>query len=269
MTLVVWRDHLVWTDAAGAIWSMPTSGGTPKQLSDQKSPSFAFKLFVAGTELFATSRKDLLHVAGPEGPVTMAGVLSLADNPIDATGTGDHVYMTIFKRDEIMRASIAGGGAKKIASVPRGVLGRNADTLFVASYSTGALVAIPLAGGPAKTLATGLVRPTAIAADDVRVFAYSERQKTITRIVIATKETTIIAEGLENADELVADGAWLYTYSWQPRGQLVRVAKDGGRPPQVLADDLKSPYSIAFDGDAIYATVRDQDRIIKIAKAAL
>jgi hypothetical protein len=37
----------------------------------------------------------------------------------------------------------------------------------------------------------------------------------------------------------------------------------------VLADDLKSPYSIAFDGDAIYATVRDQNKIVRIAKAAL
>ncbi len=269
MTLAVWRDHLVWTDAAGAIWSMPTSGGTPKQLSDQQNPSFAFKLFVAGDELFATSRKDLIKVASPDGPVTMAGVLSLADNPIDATGTNDHLYMTMFKRDEIVRASIAGGAAKKIASVPRGVLGRNADTLFVASYSTGVLVAIPLAGGAPRTLATGLVRPTALAADDVRVFVYSEKQKSVRRIVISTKESTVIAEGLDNADELVADGAWIYTYSWQPRGQLVRIAKDGGRAPQVLADDLKSPYAIAFDGEAIYATVRDQNKIIKIAKAAL
>jgi hypothetical protein len=269
MTLVVWRGHLVWTDAAGSIWSMPTAGGTPKQLSDQQKPNFAFKLFLAGDELFATSRKDLVRVASPDGPVTMAGVLSLADNPVDATGTGDYVYLTMFKRDEIVRASIAGGGAKKIASVPRGVLGMNADTLFVASYSTGALVAIPLAGGPAKTITTKLVRPTSVAADAARVFVYSEKQKSIQRIVLATGESTVIAEGLDNADELVADGAWLYTYTWQPRGQVVRIAKDGGRAPQVLADDLKSPYSIAFDGDAIYATVRDQNKIVRIAKAAL
>lgn len=269
MTLVVWRGHLVWTDASGAIWSMPIAGGAPKQLSDQQNPNFAFKLFLAGDKLFATSRKDVIAVSSPEGPVAMAGVLSLADNPIDATGTNDHVYLTMFKRDEIVRASVAGGAAKKIASVPRGVVARNADTLFVASYSSGTLVAIPLAGGAPKTIATKLVRPTALAADDSRVFVYSEKQEAIHRIVIATGEQTVIAEGLSNADDLVADGAWLYTYSWQPRGQLVRVAKDGGRAPQVLADDLKSPYSIAFDGDAIYATVRDQNKIIKIAKAAL
>lgn len=269
MSLAVWRGHIVWTDAAGAIWSMPTDGGTPKQLSDQQSPSFAFKLFVAGDELFATSRKDLIRVASPEGPVTMAGVLALADNPIDATGTTDHVYLTMFKRDEIVRASVAGGAAKKIASISRGVLARNTDTLFVASYSSGTLTAIPLAGGPAKVLATGLVRPTAVAADDARVFVYSEKLESIRRIVIATRESSVIAEHLSNADELVSDGAWLYTYSWRPRGQLVRIAKDGGRPAQVLADDLKSPYAIAFDGDAIYATVRDQGTIVKIAKAAL
>jgi hypothetical protein len=269
MTIAVWRDHLVWTDAAGAIWSMPTSGGTPKQLSDQQAPNFAFKLFLAGDELFATSRKDLLRIASPDGPVTMAGVLSLADNPIDATGTHDDVYLTLFKRDEILRASVAGGAAKKIASIPRGVLAQNADSLFVASYSNGTLVSIPLAGGPAKTIATGLVRPTAVAADAARVFVYSEKQQSIRRIVIATGEQTVIAEGLDNADDLVADGAWLYTYTWKPRGQLLRIAKDGGRAPQVLADDLQSPHAIAFDGDAIYATIRDQDTIIKIAKAAL
>lgn len=267
MSMVVSGSSILWTDSAGAIWSMPKTGGEPKQLSDQKSPSFAFRLFVAGDQVFATSRKDLLRIAGSDGPVTLAG-LGLADNPEEATGSTRFAYLTIFKRHEVLRVPVRGGPADKIGTLPRGVLGAHEDTLYAASYSTGVLVAFA-DGGAAKTIAKGFDRPTAVAADATHVFVYSERAKTITRIDVATGAPTVIARDLENSDDMVSDGPWIYAFTWGKHPALLRIAKDGSRPAQVIADDLKSPYRIAVDADAIYVTSRDQNKIVKLAKAAL
>ncbi|MBA3451647.1 MAG: hypothetical protein H0T42_00965 [Deltaproteobacteria bacterium] len=270
MSLIVSRGTLYWTDSLGSIWSMPAhGGGTPTQLSDHESPSFAFRLFTAGDQVLATSRKDLLRVESPTGPVRLAGVKGLLDNPEEATGGAGFAYLTVFKRNEILRVDAGGGGtAKKLTSLPRGVLGVHGDTLYAASYSTGVLIAIP-ADGAVKTLARGFIRPTAVAADATHVFVYSEKDRTLTRVDIATGELSVLARDLVNSDDLLVDGPWIYVFTWGARPALLRIAKDGSRAPQVIADDLKSPYRIAADETSIYVTSRDQNTIVKLAKSAL
>ncbi len=270
MSLIVSGGHLYWTDSLGSIWSMPSDGsGTPKQLSDYQNPSFAFRLFTAGDQVMATSRKDLLRVASPDGPVTLARVNGLLDNPEEATGGSGYAYVTVFKRNEILRADAGGGGTvKKLATLPRGVLGLHGDTLYAASYTTGMLIAIP-SNGAVKTIARGFNRPTAVAADAAHVFVYSERDKTLTKVEIATGTMSVLARDLENSDDLLVDEPWLYVFTWGARPALLRIAIDGSRAPQVIAADLKAPYRIAADADSIYVTSRDQNTIVKLAKAAL
>lgn len=269
MSLVVHGGMIVWTDAAGGVYAMPADGsGAPRQLSDQKSPGFAFRLFVAGDQVLATSRKDLLRVTLPDGPVRRLDLTGLADNPEEATGSARFAYLTVFKRDDLLRVPVAGGPPQRLGSFPRGVLGVHGETLYAASYATGELIAI-VDGGRPKRIARGFVRPTAVAADASHVFVYSERDKTITRVEPATGTKTVIAEGLENSDDLVSDGPWLYVFTWGARPALLRVAKDGSRPAQVIAGDLKAPYRIAVDDEAIYVTSRDQHKIVRLAKAAL
>lgn len=270
MSLIVSGRFLYWTDSLGSIWSMPSDGtGTPKQLSDHETPNFAFRLFTAGDQVLATSRKDLLRIASPDGPVKLAGVTGLLDNPEEATGGTGFAYVTVFKRNEILRVDAGGGGtAKKLATLPRGVLGLHGDTLYAASYSTGLLIAIP-ADGAVKTIARGFNRPTAVAADATHVFVYSEKDKTLTKVDIATGELSVLARDLVNSDDLLVDGPWLYVFTWGATPALLRIAKDGSRAPQVIATDLKSPYRIAADAEAIYVTSRDQNAIVKLAKSAL
>jgi hypothetical protein len=270
MTLVVVRGVLYWTDAAGAIWSMPATGGTPRQLSSQRDPDFAFSLFVAGTEVFATSRKDLLRVAGPGGPVTRAGITGLADNPEEYAASTEHIYLTMFKRTEIVRVPVRGGAATKIGELPRGILALYGDTLYATSYASGVLIAMPVTGGAPRTIARGLLRPTALAVDGTHAFVYSEREHSLRRIELATGASAILASELVNSDDVVLDGDWVYTRSWsKPHGTLVRVAKDGSRPAQVIANDLASPYRIAIDDAAIYVTSRDGDEIVRVVKSSL
>jgi hypothetical protein len=270
MSIAVASGTLVWTDSSGAIWSMPTAGGEPRKLSDQRTPDFAFKVVAAGNGVVASSRKDLLLVDVRANTVAKANVKGLVEYPEEIVADEAFVYLTMFKKTQIMRVPAGGGAAQQIGDLPRGVLALHGDTLYAASYATGVLVAIPTAGGKARTIAKGLVRPTALAADAQHAFVYSEKDQTIARIDLASGAATVIANGLVNSDDLVSDGAWLYTRTWSKgnKGSLVRVAKDGSGAKNV-EHDLAAPYNIAFDDEAIFVTARDGAQIVRFEKAAL
>jgi len=265
MSIAVAGGALYWTDAAGSIFTMPSTGGTPKQLSDQQHPDFAFKIVATGNAVVASTRKDLLRV---DAAVTKANVKGLVEYPEEIVADAAAVYVTMFKRDEVMR--IDGTAAKQIGKIARGVLALHGDTLYVASYSGGTLTAIPTAGGKPRPIAKGLERPTALAADDTHAYVYSEKAMTLSRIELASGKAEVIAKGLVNADDLVVDGEWLYTRSWGKgnHGELLRISKDG-KTQQPIGTDLAAPYNIAFDDEAIYVTVRDAAQIVRFEKSAL
>ncbi len=267
MSVVSTGSALVWTDAAGAIWTMP-EGGTPKQLSDQKHPDFAFSLLLAGDQVFATARHGILRIELRRGEVTQLAITGLPDQPEEAVADAGHLYVTIFKHDDVMRIPVGGGKAERIGSVSRGVLGLAGSTLYIASYATGTLSALSTEGGAARPVAKGLPRPTGVAADGTHVFVYCETDRALRRIDATTGESTILARDLINSDRIVIDGDWIYTRSWGPRHSLLRIPKSGG-PAQTLADDLRSPYRIAIDADSVYVTSRDDRRIVRLAKARL
>jgi hypothetical protein len=266
MSIAVRGDALFWTDSTGSIWSMPSTGGTPRQLSDQRAPDFAFKVVAAGTAIVASSRKDLLSVGDS---VTKLNIRGLVEYPEEIVADEAFVYVTMFKKSQIMRVPVGGGSAQQIGDLPRGVLAHRGDTLYAVSYSTGVLVAIPKAGGKPRTIAKGLVRPTALAVDDTHAFVYSEKEQSLKAIDLATGAANVIAKNLINADDLVLDGAWLYTRSWDKgsTGSFVRIATDGSSQQQ-LATGLAAPYNIAFDADAVYVTARDGAQIVRFEKAA-
>jgi hypothetical protein len=270
MAAVVVGDALVWTDGMGAIWTVSIAGVTsvsgeraePVQLSEQRRDGFMFQPVVVGNEVFVSTKRDFVRVTLPRGPVTKLG-LALPEDPEEVAGGARAIYATLFKRDDVMAIPATGGSAQRITSFRRGVLAVHGDSLYAVSYATGALVKIPSNGGKPAQLAKGFVRATALAVDDTAAFVYTEKDKTLRRVELATGEARVLATDLENSDDLVADGDWLYTYSW-PR-TLLRIAKDGSRR-EVLADDLKSPYHVAFDDAAIYVVSRDQGTIVRLAK---
>jgi hypothetical protein len=262
VSIAVRGGALYWTDGMGAIWTMPSTGGTPKQLP---IPDFAFKIVNAGDALVASSRKDFLRV----GDTVEKMNLRLPELPEEVVADGEHVYFTMFKRTQITRVPVGGGATQKIGDLARGVLALHGETLYAASYATGVLVAMPKAGGKAKTIATGLQRPTALGVDDSHAFVYSETDHTVVAIDLATGGTNIIARDLTNSDELVSDGEWLYTRSWDQgnRGSLVRIAKSG--TSKVIGGDLAAPYGIAVDSDAVYVTAREGAQIVRFEKSAM
>jgi hypothetical protein len=271
-TVIVSNDRLVWIDTAGSIWTMPTpapaadTSASARELSDQRSIGFAFQLATAGDAVYATTRAGLVHVALPSGPVTSIAA-ALPGAAEEVISDGNAIFVTLFKRDEII-AITPPATARTLGKLRRGVLAEHGDTLYAISYSTGALVAIPKAGGKPRPIARGFVRPTALAADATHAYVYTERDRTLRSVDLATGAQTRLADGLVNSDDLVADGRWLYTYSWDRPGgaRLVRVAKDASTT-ETLADDLASPSHIAIAADAIYVTSRDQNKIVRLRRS--
>jgi hypothetical protein len=252
---------LVWTDIAGSIWTMPVDGGTPKELTNQHDHAFAFHAVRAGDRVVVTTKRGLDVVIA--GAVTVIDA-KLPEQPEEAVADDRSIYVTLFKRNEIMRVELA-GTARTLTSFPRGVLALHGDTLYVASYSTGVLETISTSGGVARKLAGGFVRPTAIAVDDRDAFVYTEKDETLHRVALATGEVTTLATGLVNADDLALDGDSIYTVSWDHPARLLRIPKTGG-PPQVLASDLKTPRSLVIDGAYVWLVDRDRSLILRIPK---
>ena len=112
-SIAIRGDEMFWTDSAGSIWTMPSTGGTPRQLSDQRSPDFAFKLVAAGDTVIGSTRKDLLRVAET---VTKLNIRGLVEYPEEIVADEAFVYVTMFKKSQIMRIPVGGGTAQQIGS---------------------------------------------------------------------------------------------------------------------------------------------------------
>ena len=264
-SLVVAGSALVWTDSMGAIWTLPTSGGVPRQLAEQRTAGFMFHPVTVGADVLVSTKRDFARVTLPAGPVRNLG-LALAEDPVDNVADDHTIYTTLFKRDELVAIPVGGGSPgtpTKLASVRRAVLAVHGPTLYAVSYATGRLVSLPISGGKLTQIARGLERSTALAVDDTAAYLYSEKDQTLRKVELATGAITVLATQLTNSDDLVSDGPWLYTYSWPSR--VLRIAKDGSGQ-ETLADDLASPSHIATDARAIYVVSRDQNKIVRLAK---
>jgi len=262
VTLVIARGTLVWTDIAGAIYTMPVDGSRPpRELSNQHAPSFAFRVVRVGDRVYASTKRDLFEVALPDGPVTPLG-LHLAETPEQIVADSEHVYVTLFQRDDVLRIDPSQRAVEKWAEAKKGVLAVADGVLYIASYTRGTLVEIRR-DRRVVPRASNLPHPTALAIGDGRAFVYTELDRMIGRI--EGGEPVELARDLGNGDRLVYDARWLYTYT---ATQVLRVPADGSRPPQVLADDLVAPRAIVVERDAIWIASRDQRKLVRIARRA-
>jgi hypothetical protein len=106
-------------------------------------------------------------------------------------------------------------------------------------------------------------------ADADHAYVYVERDKALLRIDLADGRVSTLARDLVNSDTLLLDGGHIYTRSWGKAKSIVRIAVDGSRPVEVLAEGLATPYRIAVDANAIYATLRDGSRILSLPRSTL
>jgi hypothetical protein len=263
--MVLHHGTLVWADLAGAIWTMPADGSSkPKKLTDQHREGLASHPFVAGDRVLVKADKQLLAVQVPAGPVSPVKVTGLPGKPEDLVGDAQSVYVTVFEHPQIYRVPVDGGAAKHLIDVPRGILALHGDMLYVASYETGAVVAVPTSGGAPHTIVRGLAHPTALAVDDSAAYVYTEGDQRIQRIELKGGATSVLGEHFNNSDELEVADSVVYTVSWPSKVQ--RLPNKPGGAPTTLADDLHTPRAIVSDDHWVYVTTDEPPRIVRLAK---
>ena len=194
---------------AGAIWMMPADGSVPPtRVTEQHRDGFATHPFVAGSQVLAKASKAFLAIAVPGGAITRASVTGAVGVFEAAVGTATTIFLTVFKRDEVFEVPVGGGALQRVIDVPNAVLALHRDTLYVASYATGDLLAIPVAGGAPRAIAHKLHGPTAIVVDDTTAFAYSGARpaRDPDRARDRREQHGDRAISFENSDELLLAG---------------------------------------------------------------
>jgi hypothetical protein len=263
MDLVLHRGTLVWADLAGAMWTMPADGsGAPEQVSEQHRDGFAAHPFVAGDRVIAKAGRGLLAIVVPGGAVTHLGITGVPDLPEDVVGDASTIFFTVFNHDQIMRVPVTGGAAQHVFDAKDALLALHGPTLYVASYITGDLFAVPTDGGVPRTIASKLKHPTALAVDDTAAYVYTEGDQRLTRVELVTGATRVLGDHLENSDEVDLAADALYTVSWP--NKLVRLARAPGAAPATLTDKLFQPRGVVHDEHFIYVTSDQPPRIVRV-----
>ena len=266
MGLILHRGTLVWVDMAGALWTMPADGSSPpKQQSEQHRDGLATHPFVAGDRVLAKAGKDLLSLALPDGPVKRIHVTGTPALFEEVVGNATTIYMTVFQHDQILKVSIDGGAAQHVADVKNAILALHGKTLYTLSYLTGELNAIPLDGGKPRKIAAKLDHATAFEVDDNAVYVYTEGNRRVARIDLATGASTILGDHLDNSDELALAGDFLYTVSWPDKLVALPSGASGGGT-RTIADHLFQPRGVAVDDKYVYVTSDRPSRIVRVPR---
>jgi hypothetical protein len=270
-SVVVVGGTLVWTDTGGALYTMPVQGGAQHQLSNQHRAGgpTVLALIAQGDHVIGTIDSDMVRIDLPAGPLTPIP-LGLVDNDATTLATdGTSIFFNVLFGDELWQLMPDG---KKIlrAHSRKAQLAITNTTLYALSWEYGTLLAIPIAGGPARTLARGLPHPVGLAADGDAAYVWSEDDRALRRIDIRTGEQKrLVTKGLYGTDNLLVDDQWIYGSTLVAKGQskLFRVAKDGSRL-EVLADGLQAE-EMFLNEDALFVASFSQPEIRRYDKRAL
>jgi hypothetical protein len=247
-------------------------------------------------ELIALHEGTLYWTSGPDGPAGTPAAGTLQWASLDGGGheySADRMYMpwaialdssdvyfTLrFSTSCVRRMPFDGGPIATISGCdagagPDGELAIRVDPApdgNVYWCGDGALYSMPKTGGQAVALNETGCRGLAI--DDQSLY-YSTAGTDVFKIpkslcggalcpvsVLAHVQATGVA-----SVEVDDDSAQVYFAIGAPAGQVYRVHK-GGDGLMVMVSQLQNPYAIAFDGDWVYVTARDDSRgIVKIHK---
>jgi hypothetical protein len=204
-------------------------------------------------------------------------------------GTGGNEGGTTLPEAGVLPEGGPTGGRQLVtlASGPTDYLVLDATSAYVAVVENQAqyvlsILRIPLAGGAATTLASGLESVTGIAVSASGVYwadAYTpnpsppDASPFLNGVVMGVPAgggtATTLATGLANPQAIVADGASLYWADTSPQGTsgqgtIMSMPATGGTPTQLV----KGPYQpavLAIDAANVYWGTAD-GRVMKIAK---
>ncbi len=214
------------------LFAVPLAGSAPRKLAVIFGPPITDLAVRGGTLYFACAGCGTVSSLRP-GDAAPRTLAAAQHEPWAIAVDATHVYFT-----------------------SRGTAPANAD---------GALLRVPLAGGPAEVVAAGLSSPMRLALDDDEVYvarlgtrAREYQDSSIVRVAKRGGPAVLLATSPGDVSGLAADGAGVY-WSCQGRqggdGAVFRVDRAGGQPLR-LASGMTAG-SIALDATSVYWTSWD------------
>ncbi len=274
--IAVHAGFVYWIDST-SLNRIPATGGTPETLVSGLNGTV--DLAVTDTGIIWTETPCCAH--GVTGAVKHAGldgtnVTVLADGTTGARGPGRLALSTsdVYWADSVGTANLEGWGS--IARMP--LLGGPATTVVsgVGNSTLGPIAvdathvyvadgytvkAIPRAGGAAETLAVGDSRITGLAVDGVSVYWIEDGGIPLVRKVTAGGGPTTLASGSGPAGPLAIDNANVY---WMGHFDTIsKIPKNGGTLA-VIGSGLPFLSDFTTDGESVYFTEQDTGLVTSV-----
>ena len=207
--------------AAGAVFVADKRAGRPLMLTvDRQGASYEALVTDGITAFVATSDARLLSVPVAGGTVKVVATLVAA--AVALTTSGDHVYFAT-EAGALARVAKKGGDVEPLATVSGAVRGLQADD-----------AAVYVATGASEETAAGIVR---VAFDGaVKVLAASGEPCAMIRDGRSLYWTNVAAAASDK----------------QGKGEILRLALDGGSKAEAVASGSFSACAIAADRDSLY-----------------
>lgn len=260
-----------------AVWTVPRTGGTPRQLMTTRGP---VDLAIDDTDVFVAQKFDHrpINIGQPHWQSWIAKVPKAGGAPVVIVkdrGNPKNVHVDakrVYWLDNagVHSASKDGTNVVTLYAKSRGAMIADADALYVMEWTGkaingesatgpvdrgGRLLRIAKQGGPPKVLASALLEIQSAAMDATHLYlstasSYDLHNGELVRIDKRTGARTTLARGQEWARTVAVDDARMYFPS---RAGIMSVPKTaGGKPALWLAGT--QPKSLAVSKGAVFVS---------------
>jgi hypothetical protein len=165
----------------------------------------------------------------------------------------------------------SGAGVQRVAKTggtptvltPGGTNGLAIDSLrvYFADMSASAIRSVPIGGGTASTLVSGLVAPWRVATNGTNVYFTDSSNQMLYRVPVGGGVNTVMASGMGGASGLALDASFVY-FGTDSGGVVARVPLGGGTVTTLVSGESR-PMRVAVDATSVYFTTYTANGAVK------